>query len=42
MIANARLFTKGDKQTFNAAVINEAVIQFGKTQENLILYHLLT
>lgn len=29
VIANARLFSKDDKETFNASIINEAVIQFG-------------
>lgn len=29
VIANARLFSKGDKETFNASIINEGVIQFG-------------
>lgn len=30
IIANARLFTKNDIDTFNAPIINKAVIQFGE------------
>lgn len=30
LIANARLFSKNDKATFNAPIVNHGVIQFGK------------
>lgn len=29
VIANARLFAKENKETFNASIVNEGVIQFG-------------
>lgn len=40
VIANARLFSKDNKETFNASIVNEAVIQFGSfaLALNLFLY----
>lgn len=40
VISNARLFSKENKDTFNASIINEAVIQFGTCHFNL--YFLLS